>query len=63
MARFHQAPALCHPIARYGLTAATVVALDKPGAGRGVTVTDGQLPRHTDIEALRDWINAVRTRA
>ncbi|WP_248960968.1 hypothetical protein [Sphaerisporangium perillae] len=60
VARFHQALALCHPVTRYGLAAATVVSLDTPGAGRGVTVTDRQLSRHTDIEVLRDWINAVR---
>jgi hypothetical protein len=46
--------------ANSGLAASTVVPLDSPSAGRGITVTDGELARHTDIEVLRNWIEAVR---
>lgn len=60
VARFHQAVALCHPTARYGLSAATVADLYSPVAGVGVTVTDRMLERDTDLGVLGDWVNTVR---
>ena len=61
IARFHQALALSHPGDRYGLAAATVVPLGSPAAGAGVTVTNEELDRRTDIGLLGDWVATVRS--
>ncbi len=60
VARFHQAVALCHPRARYGLAATTVATLESPTAGKGVTVTERTLERQIDLAVLCDWVDAVR---
>jgi hypothetical protein len=49
VARFHQAAALSHAVARYGLPPTVPVALHAPVSVRGVAVTPGPLPRDTDI--------------
>ena len=60
IARFHQGVALSYPADRYGLTAATVVPLDAPSVGAGITATDELLARETDLGVLRQWVSAVR---
>lgn len=60
VARFHQALALSHRAARYGLSPAASVDLHSPCPVPGVAVTPGSLARDTDIAVLRDWVIAVR---
>jgi hypothetical protein len=60
IARFHQAAALSHGAARYGLPATVPVGLEAPASVPGVVVTPGALARDTDIAVLRDWVAAVR---
>jgi hypothetical protein len=60
IARFHQGVAVSHASPRYGLPATTVVDLAAPAPAAGLVSTPGQLPRDTDISALRDWVEAVR---
>ena len=60
VARFHQALALSHPAARYGLPSAVSQELHAPGHVPGVTVTPESLTRDTDLAVLRDWVDAVR---
>ena len=60
VARFHQALALSHPAARYGLPPTAAQDLHAPGHVPGVAVTPGSLARDTDIAVLRDWVVAVR---
>ena len=62
IARFHQSLVLGFHRQCYGLPAATVVPFASPIIGRGFTVTDGQLPRSTDISELRDWVLVVQGR-
>ena len=62
IARFHQALVLGLNKQCYGLPAPTVVPFVNPTIGRGLTVTDGQLPRSTDIGELRDWVFATQGR-
>jgi hypothetical protein len=60
VARFHQALAIAHPAARYGLSPAAAEDLHSPGHVRGVAVTPGSLRRDTDLAVLRDWVDTVR---
>lgn len=60
IARFHQALALSHPQARYGLAATSTAPIDEPFAGTGVVVTEHTLARDTDLGVLRDWVATVR---
>lgn len=60
VARFHQALALSHTVARYGLPSAASQDLHTPGHVPGVVVTAESLTRETDIAVLRDWVAAVR---
>jgi hypothetical protein len=60
VARFHQALALAHTAARYGLPPAASRDLHSPGHVPGVAVTPESLTRDTDIAVLRDWVAAVR---
>ena len=60
VARFHQAAALSHAVARYGLPATTAVDLNAPVRAHGVAVTRWSLARDTDLSVLRDWVVAVR---
>jgi hypothetical protein len=60
IARFHQAAALSHGAARYGLPATVSVGLEAPASVPGVVVMPGALARDTDIAVLRDWVAAVR---
>lgn len=60
VARFHQALAVAHGAASYGLPAPAVCALEAPAASAGLVVTPAQLPRETDIALLRDWVDTVR---
>jgi hypothetical protein len=60
VARFHQALALSHTAARYGLSPAASQDLRSPGHVPGVAVTPESLARDTDIVVLRDWVDAVR---
>ncbi|MGD0928405.1 MAG: hypothetical protein ABR926_24795 [Streptosporangiaceae bacterium] len=60
VARFHQALALSHTVARYGLPAAAPQDLSSPAQVRGVAVTPESLTRLTDLAVLRDWVAAVR---
>ena len=58
--RFHQAAALSHVVARYGLPATVQFDLHAPAHVPGIALTPGPLARDTDILVLRDWVTAVR---
>ncbi len=62
IARFHQSLVLGFHKQCYGLPAATIVPFANPMIGRGFTVSDGQLPRSTDIGELQDWVLVVQGR-
>ena len=59
VSRFHQALALGDDTA-HGLPVVERRPLGAPSPGAGLVLTDGHLPRETDVSALEDWVDAVR---
>ncbi len=60
IAQFHQAMVFSRAQGRYGLPYAAAVPLANPLPGKGFTVTEGELPRSSDIGVLRGWVLTVQ---